>query len=304
MNILQIQYLLDAVETHSLHKSAERCNISPQGMSKAIRSLEEDLGIELIHRSTKGVYLTEAGEALEKKFREILQLYQEIGNYCNLLNEVAPTDSIKGEVKMAVTTRFGDSYLGKVLSKFSEKYPKIKIYVETYDNFRVIEEMIHGKTDATLGIVTMVTSDLIDFNVDQYAVENNLHLSIFYTAPMYQCGTVKMIQWIKERLKNNEYIENVPIVSYRYGDTSWTDSPYQVNSISAQKDMIVNNAALGTYTLEEFDMHFNKKRFAYIPFDEELTLNYGYLKKEEYCLTQAEEVFLSFLLNYFNEKNR
>ena len=35
MNLLQIQYLLDAVEMNSIHKSAEKYNISPQGASKA-----------------------------------------------------------------------------------------------------------------------------------------------------------------------------------------------------------------------------------------------------------------------------
>ena len=62
MNLLQIQYLLDAVEMNSIHKSAEKYNISPQGASKAIKMLEQELGVILIQRSTKGVELSETGE--------------------------------------------------------------------------------------------------------------------------------------------------------------------------------------------------------------------------------------------------
>ena len=56
MNIVQIQYLLSAVSLHSIHKAAEKYNISPQGASKAIRMLEQELCIVLMERSTKGVF--------------------------------------------------------------------------------------------------------------------------------------------------------------------------------------------------------------------------------------------------------
>ena len=72
MNIVQIQYLLSAVSLHSIHKAAEKYNISPQGASKAIRMLEQELGIVLMERSTKGVFLTEDGAKILDKFQAIL----------------------------------------------------------------------------------------------------------------------------------------------------------------------------------------------------------------------------------------
>lgn len=41
MNIAYIQYLLDTATSHSIHKTAEKYNISPQGASKAIKLLED-----------------------------------------------------------------------------------------------------------------------------------------------------------------------------------------------------------------------------------------------------------------------
>lgn len=44
LNLSQIQFFLDAVELSSIHKVAEKNNISPQGASKSIKSLESELG--------------------------------------------------------------------------------------------------------------------------------------------------------------------------------------------------------------------------------------------------------------------
>ena len=59
-------------------------------------------------------------------------------------------------------------------------------------------------------------------------------------------------------------------------------SNYQINSIAAQREMIADHKALGTYTLDEIEMHFSKRKFDYIAFDQEITLSYGYLKKVGY----------------------
>lgn len=86
MNIVQIQYLLSAVSLHSIHKTAEKYNISPQGASKAIKMLEQELGVVLVERSTKGVRLTENGEKILSKFQNIVDNYEEIKIFCDGLN--------------------------------------------------------------------------------------------------------------------------------------------------------------------------------------------------------------------------
>lgn len=78
VNLSQIKYFLEAVELSSIHKVAEKNNISPQGASKSIRALEDELGGKLIDRSTKGVVITEFGQRLKPFFEKIMENEREI----------------------------------------------------------------------------------------------------------------------------------------------------------------------------------------------------------------------------------
>lgn len=72
----------------------------------------------LIERSTKGVVLTEYGEQLLPYFEELLCNYHKIKAYCNELNLLPDPETISGEINLAVTPRFTDSYLGSAAYKF------------------------------------------------------------------------------------------------------------------------------------------------------------------------------------------
>ena len=47
MRTEQLKYLVDVAETGSMNKTAERLFVSPQAVSKAIKQLEEELGVDL-----------------------------------------------------------------------------------------------------------------------------------------------------------------------------------------------------------------------------------------------------------------
>ncbi len=76
---LQIRYFMEAVECRSLSKAADSFFISQPAMSKQIRSLEQELGVVLLKRGSRGVSLTEAGKlvyshflAMEREFELVI----------------------------------------------------------------------------------------------------------------------------------------------------------------------------------------------------------------------------------------
>lgn len=67
---------LQVVKHGSFSKAAEIMFLSPNAIKKRINSLEEQTGIQLFHRTNKGVFLTEAGESLFRDFSAIYEQYQ------------------------------------------------------------------------------------------------------------------------------------------------------------------------------------------------------------------------------------
>ena len=73
METARCRAFLQAAETGSFSRAAEKLNYTPSGVSQLVTAMEETVGFPLLHRSRKGVRLTEAGERLLPAVRAFLQ---------------------------------------------------------------------------------------------------------------------------------------------------------------------------------------------------------------------------------------
>ena len=63
MRLQRIEQFIAAVDAGSIRGAARQLNMSQPALTRALQQLEEDLGVQLILRSGRGVSLTEAGTA-------------------------------------------------------------------------------------------------------------------------------------------------------------------------------------------------------------------------------------------------
>ena len=97
MKIHYLQYLVDIASTGSINFSAERFFITQQSMSRAIKSMEEELGVKLLERTYTGVSLTEAGKVVVEKGQLIVNLMQAITEELAEIEE-APREKLCGRL--------------------------------------------------------------------------------------------------------------------------------------------------------------------------------------------------------------
>lgn len=69
MDLRQMRYVLAVAEELNFTRAAARCNVSQPPLSKAIRQLEDEIGIQVFERDTHSVKVTLAGEALVSEVR-------------------------------------------------------------------------------------------------------------------------------------------------------------------------------------------------------------------------------------------
>ena len=77
MDVRQLRYFLAIAEEGSISRAAERLGVAQPSLSQHIRHLEEDLGVELLVRSARGVATTESGAVLVAHARGILRAVEQ-----------------------------------------------------------------------------------------------------------------------------------------------------------------------------------------------------------------------------------
>lgn len=73
MNLLHMKYAVAIAETKSINKAADKLYVGQSNLSRAIKELENNLGITLFERSAKGMFLTPDGELFVRHAKTVLK---------------------------------------------------------------------------------------------------------------------------------------------------------------------------------------------------------------------------------------
>lgn len=134
MDLHHLKYFLAVAEELSVGRAAVRLHMSQPPLTRQIRALEEELGVDLFVRTSKGVALTQAGEIFRKDASNIRMLLE------------AATDRVRraGEGKLGRLDVgiFGSGIydlIPKVLQSFRDKHPGVNIVLHTMSKAEQIE---------------------------------------------------------------------------------------------------------------------------------------------------------------------
>ena len=154
MNLQQIRYLCAVVDNGmNVSDAAEALYTSQPGISKQIRQLEDELGLQIFVRQGKRLAaLTPAGEVVVATARRALR---ELVNLKRVADEFRSEDA--GTLSIATTHTQARYVLPKVLSQFAARYPKVKLVLHQGNPGQVAEQTAGGAVD--VGIATEALSD-------------------------------------------------------------------------------------------------------------------------------------------------
>ncbi len=173
MNINLAYAFVSLCKYHNISIACEYLNISQQGLSKQIKSLERELDVELFERTNSGVILTEVGKKIQPHIEEIIERYERVVNITD--NEKRIHDSIiKVGIAQGVTSAIGL----KFIAEFSKQYPNIQIITtELYDK-ECEDYLSNGDIDFAFLVHTFDESRFKQVNVFHdyaYVSINNNH---------------------------------------------------------------------------------------------------------------------------------
>lgn len=159
MKLQQLRYIWE-VAHHDLNVSATAQSLytSQPGISKQIRMLEDELGVEIFARSGKHLTrITPAGEAILKTTGEILRKVESIKQVAQEFS-----DERRGSLSIATTHTQARYALPNTIQKFIEDYPDVSLHMHQGTPMQISEMAADGSVDFAIATEAMeLFSDLI-----------------------------------------------------------------------------------------------------------------------------------------------
>lgn len=149
----QMKTLVLASELGSLAAVARKLSISPAAISKQLTKLEEELGLQLLLRTTRRIELTDAGIGYCLQCRRVLE---EVDAAAALVSQAKLTPT--GPLKVVSGRHFATSYIVPNLKEFLAKYPGIELNLELAER---IPDVNLEDIDVLIGMSVSATGDVI-----------------------------------------------------------------------------------------------------------------------------------------------
>ncbi|WP_133471370.1 LysR family transcriptional regulator [Paraglaciecola marina] len=201
MNSADLTLFVYVVDSGSFNKAALKAGLSTPALSKKISKLEQALGVQLIHRTTRRLSLTEAGENLYVHAKNIE------GQVSDAIASVSAfSQGISGHIKISVPTISGELLLAEAIAEFCQMYPNITVDMRLDNGF----------------------ADLLEEGLDLVIRTGKLEDSSLIAKPLIQsnwvvCCSPKYVEKHGE-IKSLEMLKNHNCLAYTYqaqGSFDW-----------------------------------------------------------------------------------
>lgn len=151
MNVKQLEYFSKTCQFKSINQAAEKLFISQPSLSHSLKTLEDELDVNLFTRSKNGIQLTKEGQIILKDTLNILNI---ISGWKTLSkNNQSPNEIIiDGDGVIA------DEIIPRIISFFSQQNSKFTITSKGNDVSKIIEKSSNMFESSTIGMALIPTS--------------------------------------------------------------------------------------------------------------------------------------------------
>jgi DNA-binding transcriptional LysR family regulator len=157
MELYQLRTFLAVAEEANLTRAADRVHTSAPAVSAQIKALEEELGVRLFDRTSKGMALTAAGERVEKEARRTLAAAQGLRATAAELRGTAVGTVRMGALSDPVALRLGDVFV-----QTAQRHPQITIQLQQSLSAAAIEDVRRGALDCAYVMSSLESDETLE----------------------------------------------------------------------------------------------------------------------------------------------
>lgn len=140
-----MNYIYEVYKERSFSKAAANLYISQPSLSAAVKKVEEKIGAPIFDRSVSPIKLTECGRHYIKAVEEIMDIQNQFENYMTNINELKT-----GQIAIGGSNLFASYILPPIITRFTKKYPLVKVHLIEANTPQLIDQLFHGALDLVI----------------------------------------------------------------------------------------------------------------------------------------------------------
>lgn len=173
LNLYKIFY--EVAKNKSISAASKNMYISQPAISKAIKNLENDLGVVLFYRTLNGTVLTEKGQELFEYVEEAFNSFRAAEKKMNENKNLE-----KGSLSVGIPSHIASFYIMNKVVEFHEKYSKIDVTVVNRPSSELLKLLENNEIDFVID--TMSFKDELDcFNVKKLTTFSHCFIALSNT---------------------------------------------------------------------------------------------------------------------------
>jgi DNA-binding transcriptional LysR family regulator len=147
VDLRQLRYLVAVADEGGIRKASRRLHLSQPSLSQALRQLEAELGVSLVHRSAHGAELTDAGTELVEYAREILD---HASAARMAMRRRAEQRSSTLRIGLLAGIIAAGELTAPILERFHEVRPDVEVQLSDVGFFDMAAPLLSGEVDVAL----------------------------------------------------------------------------------------------------------------------------------------------------------
>ncbi|WP_164918991.1 MULTISPECIES: LysR family transcriptional regulator [Acutalibacteraceae] len=190
----ELEYVIAVVENGSVSKAAESLFISQPSLSRYLKDLEDNIGVQLFRRVHNRLVLTYAGERYVAVGKNILRLYNELETELQNINE-----AVTGRLRIGIASLRMSYIMPGILKNYITKYPLVEVQMFENPTKELEEMLISDKID-----IAIINGNECNAQITyQPFFTEEILLAVPYNHPLAQKGASKdscQYPWMDLRL--------------------------------------------------------------------------------------------------------
>ena len=129
MDIEELRTFVEVADARGLTAAARRLGVTKTIVSRRLARLEQDLGVQLLARTTRGAALTEAGATFRDYAARVCS------DIDTAKEAILPLGDLSGRLRIAAPLSFGPTHFAAVVAQMARRHPELHIHTSYSDRF-------------------------------------------------------------------------------------------------------------------------------------------------------------------------